>query len=120
MRRARTARSSTRTTASPARKSGRLPSAPGRTRTTPSPSRRPACSPDGTMIYFGGYDGVLHAVDSATGVGRWMFKLGKEARASSPAVDANGVIYVGCYDGLVYAVNPDGTLKQTWSTGNIV
>lgn len=83
-------------------------------------SSSPALSPDGRTVYFGGYDGKLHAVDTASGTARWVFTLGKEVRASSPAVDANGVIYIGCYDGLVYALNPDGTLKRTWATGNIV
>jgi hypothetical protein len=62
----------------------------------------------------------LHAVDTASGAARWTFPLGDEVRGSSPAIDANGVVYVGCYDGLVYAVNPDGTLRHTWSTGNII
>lgn len=83
-------------------------------------SSSPALSPGGHTVYFGGYDGVLHAVDTATGAARWTFKLGDEVRASSPAVDANGVIYIGCYDGLVYAVNPDGTLRRTYATGGIV
>ncbi|MGH7943989.1 MAG: S8 family serine peptidase [Opitutaceae bacterium] len=83
-------------------------------------SSSPALSPDGRTVYFGGYDGLLHAVETATGAARWTFRLGDEVRASSPAVDTLGVIYIGCYDGLVYAVNPDGTLKRTWATGNIV
>ncbi|MBI5693427.1 MAG: S8 family serine peptidase [Verrucomicrobia bacterium] len=83
-------------------------------------SSSPALSPDGTVVYFAGYDAKLHAVNTADGSGRWTFALGKEVRASSPAVDANGVIYVGCYDGLIYAVNPDGSPKRTWSTGDIV
>jgi hypothetical protein len=78
-------------------------------------------SPDGRTVYFAGYDGKLHAADTANGNVRWVTTLGKEVRASSPAVDANGVIYVGCYDGLVYALNPaDGTVKRTWATGDIV
>ncbi|MEY4090406.1 MAG: hypothetical protein RJB55_2677 [Verrucomicrobiota bacterium] len=83
-------------------------------------SSSPALSPDGATVYFAGYDGKLHAVRTADGVARWVFALAKEVRASSPAVDANGVVYVGCYDGLLYAVNPDGTLKRTWSTAAIV
>ena len=59
-------------------------------------------------------------MNTATGAARWTFKLGDEVRASSPAVDANGVIYIGAYDGLVYAVNPDGTLKRTWATGALI
>jgi subtilisin family serine protease/outer membrane protein assembly factor BamB len=83
-------------------------------------SSSPALSPGGHTVYFGGYDGVLHAVDTATGAARWTFKLGDEVRASSPAVDADGVVYIGCYDGLVYAVNPDGKLRRTFATGGIV
>jgi subtilisin family serine protease/outer membrane protein assembly factor BamB len=83
-------------------------------------SSSPALSPDGTTVYFAGYDGVLHAVNTANGAARWTFPLGKEVRASSPAVDANGTVYIGAYDNLLYAVNADGTLRRTWSTGNIV
>ncbi len=83
-------------------------------------SSSPALSPDGSTVYFAGYDGFLHAVDTATGAARWTYKLGGEVRASSPAVDSNGTIYVGSYDNLLYAVNPDGTLKRTWSTGDII
>lgn len=83
-------------------------------------SSSPALSPDGATVYFAGYDGKLHAVNTADGTGRWSYTLGTEVRASSPAVDANGVVYVGCYDNFVYAINPDGSLKRTWATGNIV
>ncbi len=81
-------------------------------------SSSPALSPDGGTVYFGAYDSKFHAVSTATGTARWTFPLGKEVRASSPAVDANGVVYVGCYDGLLYAINPDGTLKRTWATAD--
>ncbi len=83
-------------------------------------SSSPALSPDGSTVYFGAYDSLLHAVNTADGTARWRFTLGKEVRASSPAIDANGVVYVGCYDNFVYAVNPDGTLRRTWATGGIV
>ncbi|MEO6244072.1 MAG: PQQ-binding-like beta-propeller repeat protein, partial [Opitutaceae bacterium] len=83
-------------------------------------SSSPALSPDSATVYFGGYDSKFHAVNTATGTAQWTFPLGKEVRASSPAVDANGVIYIGCYDGLVYALNPDGSLKRTWATADII
>ncbi|MES2696868.1 MAG: PQQ-binding-like beta-propeller repeat protein, partial [Verrucomicrobiota bacterium] len=83
-------------------------------------SSSPALSPDGSTVYFAGYDGLLHAVNTTNGAQRWTYRLGKEVRASSPAVDANGVIYIGCYDNLLYAINADGTLKRTWSTGDII
>ncbi len=79
-----------------------------------------ALSADGATVYFGGYDAKLHAVNTATGAARWTYPLGGEVRASSPAVDAQGVIYIGCYDYQLYAINADGTLKRTWHTGNII
>ncbi len=88
---------------------------------TPSPiTSSPALSADGRTAYFGGYDKKLHAVDTATGTVRWTFPLGDEVRASSPAIDANGVVYVGCYDYLLYAVNPDGSLNRTYAAGRWV
>jgi hypothetical protein len=75
-------------------------------------------SADGATVYFAGYDSKLHAVNTATGAARWVFTLGAEVRASSPAIDANGVIYIGCYDFKLYAINPDGTLRRTWDTGD--
>ncbi len=83
-------------------------------------SSSPALSPDGGTVYFAGYDGLLHAVNTTTGGARWTFRLGDEVRASSPAVDANGTVYIGCYDGLIYAIDADGRPVRTWATGGIV
>jgi hypothetical protein len=83
-------------------------------------SSSPALSPDARTIYFAGY-GWQTARRRHEQRQR---ALGLHARQGSAcvvaAVDANGVVYVGCYDGLVYAINPDGTLKRTWATGDIV
>jgi outer membrane protein assembly factor BamB len=81
-------------------------------------SSSPALSADGATVYFAAYDKKLHAVATATGAARWTYLLGDEVRASSPAVDSNGLIYIGCYDYKLYAINPDGSLNRTWSTGN--
>ena len=78
----------------------------------------PILSADGATVYFAGYDKKLHAVASADGTARWTHLLGDEVRASSPAVDSRGVVYIGCYDFKLYAINPDGTRNRTWSTGN--
>ncbi len=51
---------------------------------------------------------------------QWTYTFGAEVRASSPAIDANGVIYVGCYDNNVYAINPNGTLNRIFATGDLV
>ena len=39
---------------------------------------------------------------------------------SSPAIDANGVIYVGSRDKKFYAVNPNGTMKWFIETGSAI
>ncbi|MBL9190377.1 MAG: S8 family serine peptidase [Opitutaceae bacterium] len=83
-------------------------------------SSSPALSPDGATVYFAGYDGLLHAVNTTTGGVRWTYRLGAEVRASSPAVDANGVVYIGCYDGLVHAIDGDGRLVRTFATGSLI
>ncbi len=83
-------------------------------------SSSPAFSPDGGTVYFAGYDGLLHAVNTTTGGARWTYRLGDQVRAASPAVDANGTVYIGCYDGLVYAIDADGRLVRTWATGDII
>lgn len=36
---------------------------------------------------------------------------------SSPAVGADGTVYIGSWDGSLYAMNPDGTLKWSHPTG---
>jgi outer membrane protein assembly factor BamB len=63
-------------------------------------------------------DAKLHAVNTADGTARWTYRLGAEVRASSPAVDGNGVIYLGAYDNRLYAVNADGTLRRTYDVGH--
>jgi subtilisin family serine protease/outer membrane protein assembly factor BamB len=85
---------------------------------TAATTSSPVLSADGSTVYFAAYDKKLHAVSTGTGAVRWTHTLGDEVRASSPAIDSNGVIYVGCYDFKLYAVNPDGTRNRTWSTGN--
>lgn len=68
---------------------------------------------DGTL-YIGTRAGDVRALDAITGETRWQFELqGDELLRStygSPVV-ADNVVYFGGYDGIVYALNPDGTLK---------
>lgn len=46
---------------------------------------------------------------------KWKFKLGGRTD-SSPAIGADGTIYIGCNDKKIYAINPNGTLKWTFDT----
>jgi outer membrane protein assembly factor BamB len=50
---------------------------------------------------------------------RWTFATGDDVR-SSPAIGADGTIYVGCGDNRLYAINPDGSQKWVFTTGGPV
>jgi len=39
---------------------------------------------------------------------------------NSPAIGSDGTIYVGSLDNNLYAINPDGTQKWTFATGDFV
>lgn len=55
----------------------------------------------GNLVYFGSWDHHLYAVDM-NGKQAWKVKLGAEINGSP--WPGNGVVYVGCDDGKVYAV----------------
>ena len=54
---------------------------------------------------------------TATGAARWVYTLDKEVRASSPAVDGNGWVYIGSYDFRLYVISADGTLIDRFNYG---
>jgi outer membrane protein assembly factor BamB len=63
------------------------------------------------VVYVGGADGHIYALDAAFGSPQWTFQTGGRT-ISSPAV-VDGSVFVGNYDGCVYALNAtDGT--QHW------
>jgi outer membrane protein assembly factor BamB len=47
---------------------------------------------------------------------KWSFTTG-DAVQSSPAIGADGTIYVGSWDDKLYAINPDGSQKWSFNTG---
>ena len=82
----------------------------------------PAVGPDGT-IYVGGVGPAgysIIAANPADGSLRWAYNLGNTSTyeiTSSPVV-VNGVVYVGCRDSWLYAVDAAaGTLKWRYFTG---
>jgi len=58
---------------------------------------------------------VAHA-DQQTITKEWSVKIGC-ASDSSPAVGADGTIYFGTFDGVLWALKPDGATKWTYDTG---
>ena len=46
----------------------------------------------------------------------WSFKTG--GWVTSPAIESDGSIYVGSQDNYLYAINPDGSQKWAYKTGN--
>jgi outer membrane protein assembly factor BamB len=71
----------------------------------------------GLLLFF--VDDHLYAV-SASGHLKWRFRTPGAAVTSTPAIDADGTIYVGSHDGFVYAVGPDGEMKWRFPTGGSV
>ena len=68
------------------------------------------------VIYFGGDDGYIYAVDASTGHQRWKRKTDGPVPAT-PAIDG-GTLYVGSYDGKFYALDArTGTLRWKFTTG---
>jgi hypothetical protein len=50
---------------------------------------------------------------------RWSYTTGRRV-SSSPAIGADGTVYVGSYDDKLYALGPDGSLKWSYTTGDWV
>jgi len=49
----------------------------------------------------------------------WTFTTEGRIQYAGPAIGADGIIYIGSYDGNLYALNPDGTLKWKFATGRL-
>jgi outer membrane protein assembly factor BamB len=82
------------------------------------PALSGGCSAIGTdgTIYVGG--SALYAINP-NGTQKWAFPTGGE---TYPAIDANGIIYVGGMSGssyVLYAINPNGTQKWAFVMGGI-
>ena len=84
----------------------------------------PALAEDGTL-YVGAWDSHLHAVYSTNGTRKWTFNANHVDIDSAPIMASDGTIYVGTLwslgnGGKLHAVNPDGTEKWRFQTGNAV
>ena len=77
---------------------------------------KPVISPWPMFHHDVKHTGQSKYVGAQTSNLKWQYKTGQDIY-SSPAIDSDGTIYVGSYDGNLYAVNPDGTLKWKYPTG---
>ncbi len=67
------------------------------------------------VIYFGGDDGNVYAVDAVTGRQIWKHRTGGPV-PSTPAI-SGGLVYVGSYDGKFYALDArTGTTRWKFTT----
>jgi outer membrane protein assembly factor BamB len=84
-------------------------------------SSSPAIAEDGT-IYLGTMKGTnkgeIVAVTS-NGTVKWRYATGYLI-TSDPAIDDNGIIYIGSGDTYLYAMYPNGTLKWRFKTGHYI
>ena len=76
---------------------------------------------DGTTIYVGTAGNLLVAVQDQgdAGVIQWVYQTGGKV-FSSPAIGADGTVYVGSDDNHLHAVAADGTPLWTYPTGGDV
>jgi hypothetical protein len=75
----------------------------------------PCIGEDGT-IYFPTKDIVAI---NPNGTIKWIYEIGNTLH-SSPAIDLEGTIYVGEFNGNFHAINPDGTLKWMHNLGGVI
>ena len=75
----------------------------------------------GNFSVVGGGGGTAPAIDPAqVGKLKWEFETGSHVY-SSPAIGSDGTVYVGSYDGKLYAINGKSGVKLwEFETGNDV
>lgn len=76
-----------------------------------------ALASDGLILCPSG-DGLLYALDSSDGALAWVFDATAEID-SQPVVDAQGHIYFGCRDGLLYCIDVDGFYRWSALVGQV-
>ncbi len=104
-----------------------LQAAGGATAVWKLPRRSAAQQIDGGTVYIGTGDsgdqaipvnnGMLYAVDAATGEQVWTFA--KPSTGVGSPIVVNGTVYIGCFSGVLYAVDAaTGTEQWTFEAGD--
>src|ERR1700751_3669741 len=57
----------------------------------------------GGMLYVASVNGVVHAIDVASGLSKWKFQAARQIH-STPSLSENRILF-GCDDGKVYALD---------------
>lgn len=80
----------------------------------------PALSPSGAVVYFGSRDKKVYGLNVSTGAAApgWPVATGDIIFGSSPAVDGAGNVYVGSFDGKLYALSSVGATLWAFDTGS--
>ena len=88
----------------------------------PFKSSTPATSDDGT-IFIGSQNGVLHAINpkaKADAEGnipsKWSKKICDKITSSPTVEPISGIVFIGCWDGRLQAINSDQSIKWTFKT----
>src|SRR3989339_399309 len=96
-------------------------------------SLTPSLSSDGTL-YVGTSDGKVYAINSSNGKSKWSnpYQTGPNPDSTGDPKDpqygvlativigADGIIYVGAMDGVMHALNTDGTVLWKYTTGDSI
>ncbi len=78
----------------------------------PGEAFTPVVGIDGRIYVVTTSDGVVHAFD-ANGTEAWSVTIPSGCRTETPAVGADGTIYIGGGDGQIHAITPAGAAKWT-------
>ncbi len=79
----------------------------------------PTVSPDGA-IFFPTFSAKTFYAIAPGGTVKWGCNLGDESQLGSAALNQGDTAYIGCLNGNLHAVAPDGTIDWTFATGAAV
>jgi outer membrane protein assembly factor BamB len=69
-------------------------------------------------VYIGSYDSYLYAINILDGSIKWRFRTG--GLIQSTVLAANGALYLGSFDKMIYKVDTSGTLKWKYNVSGVI